>query len=80
MNNLTPLFTYIGDQIPIYAVILIVYLIFEMRYIRKELKHIQKNLSNHITETNQKIDKLSTQVNTRFDRLYEILLKDREKT
>ena len=64
--------------------------IFFFFFFRKELRHeintvknelkaeiapIKSALENHITETNKKIDRLSD----RLDRLYEMLLKDKDK-
>ena len=71
MSTLTPLFNYLGDKVPIgtvFVVCLLIYLVMEMRYIRRDL-------SNHITDTNQKIDRLSD----RFDKLYHHLLKEKDK-
>ena len=44
-------------------------------------RQIQKDLSNHITETNKKIEQLTNRfdkLSDRFDRLYELLLKDKQ--
>ena len=38
------------------------------------LKSIKELLTNHISDTNKKIDRL----NDRFDRLYELLFKEKE--
>ena len=46
----------------------------------KHEKNITALLTNHITDTNRKIDKLSDRIDDlsgRFDRLYELLLKDK---
>ena len=43
--------------------------------IKAEIAPVKSALENHITDTNKKIDRLSD----RFDRLYEMLLKDKDK-
>ena len=43
--------------------------------LKAQITPIKELLDNHITDTNKKIDKLSD----RFDRLYEILIKDKTK-
>ena len=43
--------------------------------IKAEITTIKSALTNHITDTNKKIDRLSDS----FDRLYEMLLKDKDK-
>ena len=45
-----------------------------------KLKSIHSLLTNHISETNKKIDNLSERIDRqseRFDRLYEVLLKEK---
>ena len=69
--DLSVILSFLGDSVPIGVVVLIVLQFYGLN----EIKHIRKDLSNHITETNQKIDTLSD----RFDRLYEILLKKNQK-
>ena len=62
MSNLAPLFNYLGDKVPIGTVAvlcLLVYLVIEMRYIKRDL-------SNHITDTNKKIDDLKKDMNDGF--------------
>ena len=56
------------------SLILLVYLVLEVR-------HINQKLDNHITDTNKKIDKLSDRMDRqgdRFDRLYEFLIQDKK--
>ncbi len=43
--------------------------------ISEDIRQINHKLDNHITDTNKKIEKLSD----RFNRLYEILLKDKKQ-
>ena len=45
----------------------------QTKQINAQIQPINDKLDNHITDTNKKIDKLSD----RFDRLYEMLLKDK---
>ena len=37
--------------------------------IKKDMSHIKKDLNNHITDTNKKIDKLDTKIDSKFDKL-----------
>ena len=67
-----------GNSVPLG----IVFLIAHQVYIANEIKHIRKDLTNHVTDTNKKIDQLTDRfdrLNDRFDRLYEIILKDKEQ-
>ena len=46
-----------------------------------QIQPIKEILTNHITDTNKKIDQLSeqfSQLSERFDRLYELLLKEKQ--
>ena len=43
--------------------------------IKEDIVEIKTALNNHLSETNKKIDNL----NNRFDKLYQILLKDKQK-
>ena len=47
----------------------------EIAPIKAEITTIKSALTNHITDTNKKIENLTD----RFDRLYEFLLKDKDK-
>ena len=62
---------FFDQSVPIGIVFIVVYLV----RMGRDIKHIQKDLSNHITDTNQRISQLSD----RFDRLYELLLKEKIK-
>ncbi len=58
MNTLLAILTTFNSAVPIWAVAMLVILIFiviDMRYIRRDL-------SNHITETNKKIEKLDKKI------------------
>ena len=48
--------------------------------LQKDIRHIKRDLSNHITETNDKLDKQTARIDKlsdRIDRLYELLLKSK---
>ena len=47
----------------------------EITTIKAEITTIKSALTNHITDTNKKIESLTN----RFNRLYELLLKDKDK-
>ena len=64
---------------------LIIYIIFNQTKMKQDISFIKAELSNHITDTNKKIEKLSDRLerlreyfDSRFDRLYEVLLKDKK--
>ena len=49
--------------------------------IKAEITPVKEALTNHITETNKKIEQLTNRfdkLSDRFDRLYELLLKDKQ--
>ena len=77
METLASLFSSLDKKIPIAWILLIfmILMFMEIRGMAKDISHINKILSNHITDTNQKIDRLTD----RFDSLYELLLKDKEQ-
>ena len=64
-----------------------IFIVIEIRGMAKDIDHINKTLTNHITDTNKKIDRLSDRFdklsdridkqNDQFNRLYELLLKDK---
>ena len=72
--------------------ILIVLVLFNQTKMKQDISFIKTDLNNHITETNKKIDKHSDRLfetnkkidkqrehfDTRFDRLYELLLQDKQ--
>ena len=62
---------FFDQSVPIGIVFIVVYLV----RMGRDIKHIQKDLSNHITDTNQRISQLSE----RLDRLYEWLIQDKAK-
>ena len=80
-------------DILVLGVAFIVFFFFLRREFRHEIKTeiapIKATLDNHITETNKKIDQLSSNFdklsdrfdrqNDQFSRLYEILLKDKQQ-
>ena len=50
--------------------------------LKAQVQPIRELLTNHITGTNQKIEQLTDRIDNltdRFDRLYELLLKDKDK-
>ena len=50
--------------------------------LKAQIDPLKELLTNHITDTNKKIDRLSDRFDTlsdRFDRLYEILLEEKEQ-
>ena len=76
--DLATISAFFGDTVPIGVVFLIAHQI----YLANETKHIRKDLSNHITDTNKKIEQLSYHIDKlsdRFDRLYELLIQDRKQ-
>ena len=75
-------FTHENTALFIGLVILIVVLTFfylkinnKFDLLGKDISHIKENLNNHITDTNKKIDKLDTKVESVQAELKEILLK-----
>ena len=77
MEILTKISAFFDGSIPFGVVAIIVYLALMSR----DIKQIQKDLRNHITETNKKIEHLTNRfdkISDRFDRLYEILLKEKQ--
>ena len=72
--DLSAIAGFFEQSVPIGVVVLIVYVV----KLDQNMKHIRELLSNHITDTNKKIDdthKKIDQLSDRFDRLYELLLK-----
>ena len=47
----------------------------QTKLLMAEIKPIKEALTNHITDTDKRIDRLTD----RFDKLYELLLKDKEQ-
>ncbi len=90
MNTILAILNTFNSAVPIWAVMMFVILI----YIMLDIRYIRRDLSNHITDTNKKIDdlQLSTNnkiekldqkidnLNNRFDKLYQILLKDKQSS
>ena len=83
--DLSTISAFFGDTVPIGVVFLIAHQI----YLANEMRHIRKDLSNHITDTNKKIEQLGYRIDKqgehidklsdRFDRLYELLIQDRKQ-
>ena len=76
METLATLFSSLDKKIPI-AWILLILLIFVVI----KINSIDHKLSNHITDTNKKIEHLTNRfdkLSDRFDRLYELLLKEKQ--
>ena len=82
MQTIGSLFQVLNQSLPIDLIVLglLVYMLFKMNgmskdinVLSKDMMRIDQKLDNHITDTNKKIDNLSG----RFDRLYELLLKDK---
>ena len=64
------------------ALVVVIYILVSVSSIEKDIKGIKENFDNHITETDERLEKLDDDIkqnfriqNERFDRLYEILLK-----
>ena len=58
----------------------IVYMAFSILSMKKDIEGIKEKFGNHITDTDNKIDDLSSDVKylrSRFDNLYDILLKEK---
>ena len=83
MQTTGSLFQVLNQSLPIDLILLVlfVYMLFKMNGMSKDIMRIDQKLDNHITDTNKKIETLSGRINKladRFDRLYELLLKDKE--
>ena len=76
METIASFLSSLDKKTPLSWILLIfmIFVVFKLNIIAKDMSHIQADLNNHITETNKKIEKLSD----RFDRLYEVLLKDKQ--
>ena len=61
--SLTDILAFFEQSVPIG----IVFLIAHQVYFSNEIKHIRKDLSNHITDTNKKVDHLTNDMNNRFN-------------
>ena len=77
MQTIGSLFQVLNQSLPIDLILLglFIYMLFQMKGMSKDIMRIDQKLDNHITDTNKKIEKLSD----RFDRLYEILIKDKKE-
>ena len=72
MNTFLNILNTFNSNVPIWAVILIIFLVYmrnDIKLIRLDIKLIRKDLSNHITDTNKKIDSLSGDMNNKVDNL-----------
>ena len=68
--DLATISAFFGDTVPIGVVFLIAHQI----YLANEMRHIRKDLSNHITDTNKKIDDTREElVNLRKDTREELV-------
>ena len=56
------IFNTLNMILPSVGSILLIKLIVDIAVIKNEIKHIQKELSNHITDTDKKIDSIKTEV------------------
>ena len=75
-----------GGMALVIAVLVFVLLRKDIKHLKElfitELKSIEKQLNNHVTETDQKIDRIESKIDKlsdRFDRLCELLLKDKDR-
>ena len=57
--DFTTITSFFGQAVPLFVVGLVVHQV----YMANEIKHIRKDLSNHITDTNKKIDNLRQDMN-----------------
>ena len=83
METLATLFSSLDKKIPIAWILLIImiFMFIEIRGMAKDIDHINKTLTNHITDTNKKIDRISDRIdkqNDQFNRLYELLLREKQ--
>ncbi len=72
MNTFLNILNTFNSNVPIWAVILIIFLVYmrnDIKLIRLDIKLIRKDLSNHVTDTNKKIDSLSGEMNNKIDSL-----------
>ncbi len=76
MQTIGSLFQVLNQGLPIDLIVLalLIYMLFKMNGMSKDISQISKDLGNHITDTNRRIENLTH----RFDRLYEILIKDKQ--
>ena len=82
MDFLIRVFNFIGDSVPMGTVIVIMVQL----SILWKIYYIEKGLNNHVTDTNKKIDNLDNKIerkferqDQKFDKLYEILLKEKKE-
>ena len=83
METLTTLFSSLDKKIPIAWILLIImiFMFIEIKGMGKDISHIEKTLTNHITDTNKKIDRLTDRIDKQgeqFNKLYELLLRDKQ--
>ena len=57
--------SFFGQSVPFFIVWIIVY----QAIMSRDLKHLKELLSNHVTDTNKKIDKLETSTNEKINEL-----------
>ena len=69
--DLSTISSFFGKSVPIGVVFLIAHQV----YLANEIKHIRKDLSNHITDTNKKIDDLKQEMKDGFKEIKEALKK-----
>ena len=84
MQTTGSLFQVLNQSLPLDLIILglLIYMLFKINILSKDIMRIDQKLDNHITDTNKKIETLSGRIDKladRFDRLYEILIKDKKK-
>ena len=70
--DLSAISTFFGNSVPIG----IVFIIAHQVYLANEIKHIRKDLSNHITDTNKKIDHLRQDMKDGFKDIKEMINKN----
>ena len=73
MESLVSLFSSLDQETPLswLVFLLLIFIAVKQTLMSKDVSNIQRNLDNHISDTNKKIDQLSS----RFDNLYNILLE-----
>ena len=70
--DLATISSFFSQSVPLFVVGLIAHQV----YIANEIKHIRKDLSNHITDTNKKIDHLRQDMKDGFKDIKEMINKN----
>ena len=60
-----------AENTALFLVLILFYIVFKHKFelLNKDINHIKETLSNHITDTNKKIDQLNNKFDKRIDKL-----------